>query len=792
MIALFAGTLLCFGQEIKLLDGQSLSPVPYATVTNPLGTISSTSNINGRVSLIRFEKSDSLFVQCLGYESLWLKPSSWTLSGTTILLKQSSFLLNPVVISANKWEQQNKEVNQKVISMSYKEIQAISPQTAADLVGANAGVFVQKSQQGGGSPMIRGFASNRLLYAIDGVRMNTAIFRGGNVHNVISLDPLALQNTEVIVGPGSVVYGSDAIGGVMSFNTLKPFFSPDSLSLSGRGIYRFSSANLENTAHFDFNLANKKWSWLSSASWSDFNSIKMGSHGPNEFLNYSFPASINGIDYEATSKNNRIQSYSGYRQINVLQKISYQIDSNKVLKYSFHFSETSDIPRYDRLIQRQLGAPRYSEWYYGPLKWSMNHLVFSQEKKSFLWDKYRASIAVQNFEESRNSRSFGDSILNSNIENVSAYSVNFDAQKSLKLGRLYYGLEYITNLVRSKGLSIHHLNQSRSAAGSRYPKSSWANYSAYLNHSLPLSDKTVINTGIRYTSYYLESDFSQESSLYPFSDMEIKGSAVVGSIGMIHQISPLLSIQPNLSSGFRAPNVDDAAKVFDSEPGAVTVPNSDLKEERVYQASIGLGLKTKKLAIQINPYYSYLDNAMLRRNSSFNGLDSIDYLGVKSQVQKIQNASYSEIWGIEVEAEWLFLSYLSLEGQISIQSGREKAEGESFVQPRHVAPSFGKLLLKYKKNRLLFNASLVFNGEISSANLNPGEAVKTHLYAIDNAGQAFAASWHKLDFKASYQFHKKVNFLTGIENITDQRYRTYSSGIAAPGRNFSLTIQVNI
>ncbi len=106
--------------------------------------------------------------------------------------------------------------------------------------------------------MIRGFATNRILLSVDGVRMNNAIFRGGNLQNVISIDPFTIKKTEVTFGPGSVIYGSDAIGGVMNFYTQKPRFSfADSLAFSGNVNYRFASANSENTAHVDLILASK-------------------------------------------------------------------------------------------------------------------------------------------------------------------------------------------------------------------------------------------------------------------------------------------------------------------------------------------------------------------------------------------------------------------------------------------------------------------------------------------------------------------------------------------------------
>ena len=128
-------------------------------------------------------------------------------------------------MSVSKWEQQRKDIPQKIVSINAQSIAFGNSQTSADLLQQSGQVFVQKSQLGGGSPMIRGFATNRVLLSVDGVRMNNAIFRGGNVQNVLSIDPFSIKNTEIIFGPGSVIYGSDAIGGVMNFYTKAPRFS---------------------------------------------------------------------------------------------------------------------------------------------------------------------------------------------------------------------------------------------------------------------------------------------------------------------------------------------------------------------------------------------------------------------------------------------------------------------------------------------------------------------------------------------------------------------------------------
>src|SRR5687768_1620172 len=184
--------------------------------------------------------------------------------------------LEEVVISANKWEQKLNEIPNKITKITKIQILRNNPQTSADLLGQTGSVFIQKSQLGGGSPMIRGFATNRVLLVIDGVRMNNAIYRSGNLQNVISIDALSTETAEIIFGPGSLIYGSDAIGGVMDFHTLEPRFSKDTQMLvKGSALGRYSTANKEKTIHADINLGWKKWSVLSSLTYSQFDDMKM-------------------------------------------------------------------------------------------------------------------------------------------------------------------------------------------------------------------------------------------------------------------------------------------------------------------------------------------------------------------------------------------------------------------------------------------------------------------------------------------------------------------------------------
>src|SRR5687767_5167273 len=166
----------------------------------------------------------------------------------------TSKTLEEVSISVNKWEQKINEIPNMITKVNKMQILRNNPQTAADLLGQTGMVFIQKSQLGGGSPMIRGFATNRVLLVVDGVRMNNAIYRSGNLQNIISIDALSTESAEVIFGPGSLIYGSDAIGGVMDFHTLEPRFSKDTQMLvKGSTLGRYSTANKEKTIHADIN-----------------------------------------------------------------------------------------------------------------------------------------------------------------------------------------------------------------------------------------------------------------------------------------------------------------------------------------------------------------------------------------------------------------------------------------------------------------------------------------------------------------------------------------------------------
>lgn len=274
-----------YSQLITIKDKETDHPLEMVTLVSESPGAFATTNVEGQADISAFKNAEIIGIRMLGYKTEIKSYEELENAAFTIQLLPSGVTMDEVVVSATRWNQTSKYIPAKIITISPKDVSLQNPQTAADLLGASGKIFIQKSQQGGGSPMIRGFSTNRLLYIVDGVRMNTAIFRSGNLQNVISLDPFATEKTEVFFGPGSVIYGSDAIGGVMSFLTLTPQLSLSDKSLiAGKAVARYSSANTERTAHLDINIGGKKWASVTSFSSSDFGDLRMGSNCPDEYL----------------------------------------------------------------------------------------------------------------------------------------------------------------------------------------------------------------------------------------------------------------------------------------------------------------------------------------------------------------------------------------------------------------------------------------------------------------------------------------------------------------------------
>lgn len=793
----FLVTLTLQGQQIKVLIDHTTDPIAGVAVYNPNKTKSAVTDLNGIVDLDKFSDSETIYFQHISYVLKTIKKSE-IVGINSIYLELSIHGLDEIVVSASKFQQSKRDIPQKIANVNSQSIEFSNPQTSADLLENTGQVYIQKSQLGGGSPMIRGFSTNRLLITVDGVRMNNAIFRGGNVQNVISIDPFSIQNTEVTLGAGSVIYGSDAVGGVMSFYTQKPKKSyTDSLLFDMNLVTRYASASNEKTGHIDFNFGLKKWAFFTSMSYTYFDDLKMGKVGPDDYLRPEYVVTNNGVDVIVNNNDPLTQKFTGYNQINLLQKVSYEPYDNLFFDLGLYYSTTSDYPRYDRLIRYRGDNLRSAEWNYGPQRWFMaNANVMKLSSRSNLYDKLNATVAFQNFQESRWDRDFQSNIRNIREEAVDMYSFNLDFEKTISSRtELFYGIEYVYNSIMSYGNEENISTHTVLPTVTRYPNgSSWQSAAVYTSIKYKPNPKFVFQSGLRFNHVASKANFEENNVFLnlPFESNKTIAGAVTGTAGVSWSPNNLLQWKLNASSAFRAPNIDDIGKVFDSEPGSVVVPNENLRPEYAYGGELGLRLNgNNKFILDLNTYYTYLDNALVRKDFSLNGNTEILYDGELSNVQAIQNASKAWIYGFEVGLQINFNKQFKLTSQYNIIGGTEDDQGIE-VPVRHVAPNFGNTHFVWSTDKFKIDVFANYNSELSFNELAPSEIEKDYIYALDENGNPYSPKWYTLNVRTQYQINASTSLTASLENITDQRYKTYSSGIAAPGRNLILSLKYSL
>jgi hemoglobin/transferrin/lactoferrin receptor protein len=399
-------------------------------------------------------------------------------------------------------------------------------------------------------------------------------------------------------------------------------------------------------------------------------------------------------------------------------------------------------------------------------------------------------MAHQWFEESRIDRTFNITERNTQSEEVSAYSANLDFIKAVgEKNTLFYGFEYVLNDVNSTG-ELTDISTGISEVGpARYPASTWQSMAVYVTDEFKVTDKFTLSGGARYNHILLDSEFDTTFYPFPFTEASISKGALTGSLGGVYHPIKSIVLSANLGTAFRAPNVDDVGKVFDSEPGSVVVPNPDLKPEYAYNADLGIAkVFGDVVKVDVTGYYTTLKDALVRRDFKLNGLDSIMYQGELSQVQAVQNAAVAHVYGVQLGVEVKLPKGFGFSTDVNFQKGEEELDNGETSPARHSSPFFGVSRINYKANNLSMELNLNYQGKRDFEDLPDEEKGKTEIYALDENGNPFSPSWYTLNLKALYKLTDTFDVSGGIENLTDQRYRPYSSGLSGAGRNFILSL----
>lgn len=811
---------LAHAQKVKVFDKESKAGIQDLKITQIDGQEFVRTNYDGEADISSLTTAKSFIFSHPDYFVSEYSFRKLQKREFTISLTRRPEALQEIVLSVSKEEENIKQIAEQIEIITAADVKKLAPQTSADMLAASPGVRVQKSQFGGGSPVLRGMEANRVLMVIDGVRMNNAIYRKGHLQNSITVSPLSLERTEVIFGPSSVRYGSDALGGVIHFYTQSP--QPNEDPISDVSYYtRVSSANSEYTNQFTFSTSQKSWASYTSVSHSKFGSLVMGKNRVHGYEKWGLVPlySDNSRDFynpnAVVNPDPTVQKNTGFNQSDVLQKFIVDLNENHQAIANFQYSQSSDIPRFDKLTEYSKGKLKFAEWYYGPQIRLMGSLQLKSEFDSKWIDFSNIVLAYQHLEEERVQRKFGSLDRSYRDEYVDVFGLNADFGVGLtdKLN-LQYGLELAFNGVASRAIGHVLTVDGNQVTGysdtfdvqSRYPDggSTYNNQAFYVDLKSELSSKTVLNAGLRYTATQLKAKWNDQTFItLPDEEIYLNNQALTANLSLAYSINNFWQLNGLVSSGFRSPNIDDVGKIREKN-GFVSVPNVDLKPEYAYNAELGLAryFVNREYRIGLNTYYTLLDDYIMRAIYDISGAPvdpsnppTIIYDGEEVITYANVNKGTAYIYGLTLDARGRFARYYSAAGSLTYTKGRSYDEGTPLSS---IPPVFGNASLGFEKNRVSLGVNFDFNGAKNAEDYNLIEGIDNiEQSPIDPSSEESrlifvgTPNWYILNANGGFAINQHVQFQVMVNNILDQHYKEFASAISAPGRNYIATMMLN-
>ena len=837
--------------DILVVDGETREPLPGVSVfTEDLSKVALSTDCEGRATIDDSQLShlDKINFSYIGYATIKLSIFEIRKQEGLIELFPAVDLLTDTLVVIGRRDDRQEEIPYQVARIDAKTIAFSNAQTAADVLDNDGGVYVQKSQMGGGSPIIRGFEANRVLLVVDGVRMNNAIYRSGHLQNAITIDPAILEQAEVIFGPGSLIYGSDALGGVVHYRTRDPqlkFGDGPDYRMETNYSLRYATANQEKNAHLDIDYGGRRWGSLTSFSIVDYGSLRAGDNRPAEYPNigkrFFFADRADNADQVVQSGDWNIQTPTGYTQIDFLQKLRFQPKDNWFLVANFQYSTSTEVPRYDALTDT-LGAAdelKFSEWNYGPQRRLLASAKLRLLRPTALYNRATLITSFQKIDEDRITRRFGRSHREWNSEDVYVYSATLDLDKQLDAAgqnTIAYGGELTYNYVNSRAvqqsartgvISLGPLTRYASAGNDLMSKA------AYLNYEWGNKSETFfLNAGARYTDIAVSARYDS----FDLNQVSWPASYFEGIRNRNTDLSYSLGLTLNSKNGwqfrllgaraFRAPNVDDLFKVRVKDPN-VQLPNEGLRPEVAQTGEVTLGKVFRGsgrsfFKLSATGFYTQLTDAIIRQSTGERiavdgGIDTFD-------VQINANAASAYILGGSANLKLNLGGKVELSGSVSYTDGASdfavyNEDGtvrfDTLSPMDHLPPLYGRASVAYLGERIRLEGVLRFNGakpvedyaitgltfdertgtvaEIEregSDNLeHSGTCREVTIGDITQTVCDGSLAWATYNFYSSFQLTPKFSINLAVENVLDLHYRKASSGLSAPGRNFILSLR---
>ncbi len=643
-----------------------------------------------------------------------------------------------VVITAQRFEQEAFKSPEAISIYNQRQFVERAPRSTPEALIGTPGVWVQKTNHGGGSPFLRGLTGNQTLILVDGIRLNNATYRFGPNQYLNTVDPLSLNQIEVVRGSGSVQYGSDALGGVLNLRTKTPRFQADKTVIGGRVYGKYLSGDMEQSVRGEIFVESSNIALLGGFSFRNFGDLHVGGDS--------------------------IQAPSAYDELAGDIKALIQLPGKNILTLAYQRVDQKEVPRFDQVVQR--GFQRY---------------VFEPQARDLAYAKWESFINrpwIQRISvtsswhkslEGRETQRRSETTITNERDEVNTWGNIFEVHSQpLDMWRFVSGIEYYYDKVRSSKTTRDVSSGSSVSSRGLYPDNATAhNLAAFSLHTVDWRRfKFTFGGRLNYVSIAAEDE--------TFGDLSVNPVAAVGNLSISYFLPTGIHFIGTVNSGFRAPNINDLSSfgLFDS---GIEVPTDDLGPERTLTGEIGIKVQRSKLTGSVFFYYTRLSDLISRVPTTFMGSNTFEGEPVFTK----DNIDRARIRGVEAEAEYAIIPGLALFGSIIYTHG-ETADGDPI---RRIPPLNGRLGLHYR----LLSSGFWAKAEWLSAALQDrlsGGDIRDH--RIPDGG---TPGWNIVNMFVGYDLNK-YHLGIGIQNIGDELYRIHGSGVDGYGRSVFVSLRL--
>ncbi|WP_411272871.1 TonB-dependent receptor plug domain-containing protein [Daejeonella sp.] len=644
-------------------------------------------------------------------------------------------ILTEVVITATRRSSALVKSPFSISVLKKKQMNELQYRSTPEALMSVPGVFVQKTNHGGGSAFVRGLTGNQTLILVDGIRLNNSTFRYGPNQYLNTVDHFMIDRVEVVKGSGSVQYGSDAMGGVIQLLTLDPGYSDKPL-LHGIITGRYWSNNMEKTGRGQIIYSGRNFAASGGLSTKKFGALVGG---------------------DTTGR----QTPSGYGEIDADLKLKWKLSDNAELIGAHQFVMQSNVPVYHKV---QLENFLLNEM--EVQQRTLSYVKLNISSLNQLYKKVSFNGSFQKSDETRNSQKNNSPSMRRELDEIRTSNASVDIVSEFGSNwTSNTGFEYYFDKIDSYKEDINKLTQATVRGRGLYPdNASYANSSIYNLHHFQIR-KFNVEAGVRYN--WFNATIPDET----LGLVNIKPDALVFNAGINYGAGSHY-FYTSVSSGYRAPNIDDMGSL-----GIVDfryeLPSFNLKPERNFNTEVGYKIQSDKIKGSLAIFYNKLSNLITRVKSEGEIINGYN-------VYRKENIENAYIKGGEGFINWQANEHWMINSFIAYTFGKNSTKDEPL---RRMPPLNGNTSFRYTLKRFYILGELAWAS--GQSRLAQGDRDDNRIPKGGTPG------WRVWNTFAGYKY-KMLQFRLSLQNIFNEDYRTHGSGINGVGRSVLSELSISL